>query len=242
MVKEIRLDKKAVFLCEECDLGYADKETAQRCEKWCSETKSCSLEITRKAIYFPYFLYQKSFAIGDIIQTSTPINPGNSGGPLLNYVGGVVGITTAIVQDFQGLGFAIPSNTIRREIESLVSSGTYRGHSYLGVMGTNMNYETAQQLGVNVTYGWKIVVFGDSSPARDGGTQIGDTIIALNGSRISNGDDLATYLEENTLPGEALILTVVRGNLQTNVTVTLGERSSPPVWISSFKKTVVKEK
>ncbi len=59
MVKEIRIDKKAVFLCEECGLGYAGKETAQRCEKWCNETKSCSLEITRKAIYFPYFLYQK---------------------------------------------------------------------------------------------------------------------------------------------------------------------------------------
>jgi len=173
--------------------------------------------------------YTGGFGIADIIQTSAPINPGNSGGPLLNYCGKVVGITTAIVQDSQGLGFAIPSNTILREIESLVSSGTYKGHSYLGVTGTDMNYETAQQLGVNVTYGWRIVGYGNPSPARDGGVQIGDIIIALNGSRIRNGDDLATYLEENTLPEEILILTVVRGKLQSNVTVTLGVRPSPPV-------------
>lgn len=92
-----------------------------------------------------------------------------------------------------------------------------------------MDYETAQQLGVNVTYGWRIVGFANSSPARDGGVQIGDIIIALNGSRIRNADDLATYLEENTLPGETLILTVVRGNLQTDVAVRLGVRPSRPV-------------
>jgi S1-C subfamily serine protease len=173
--------------------------------------------------------YTGGFAIADIIQTSAPINPGNSGGPLLNYCGKVVGITTAIVQDSQGLGFAIPSNTILREIASLVLSGTYEGHSYLGVTGTDMNYETAQQLGVNVTYGWRIVGYGNPSPARDGGVKIGDIIIALNGSRIRNGDDLATYLEENTLPRETLSITVVRGNLQANVTVILGARPSPPV-------------
>jgi len=173
--------------------------------------------------------YTGGFGIANIIQTSAPINPGNSGGPLLNYCGKVVGITTAIVEDSQGLGFAIPSNAILREIASLVLSGTYEGHSYLGVTGTDMNYETAQQLGVNVTYGWRIVGYGNPSPAQDGGVQIGDIIIALNGSRVRNGDDLATYLEENTLPRETLIVTVVRGNLQAHVTVTLGARPSPPV-------------
>jgi S1-C subfamily serine protease len=173
--------------------------------------------------------YTGGFGIANIIQTSAPINPGNSGGPLLNYCGKVVGITTAIVEDSQGLGFAIPSNAILREIASLVLSGTYEGHSYLGVTGTDMNYETAQQLGVNVTYGWRIVGYGNPSPARDYGVRIGDIIIALNGSRVRNGDDLATYLEENTLPRETLIVTVVRENLPSNVTVTLGARPSPPV-------------
>jgi S1-C subfamily serine protease len=173
--------------------------------------------------------YTGGFAIANIIQISAPINPGNSGGPLLNYCGKVVGITTAIVQDSQGLGFAIPSNTILREVAALVLSGTYEGHSYLGVTGSDMDYETAQQLGVNVTYGWRIAGYANPSPAQDGGVRIGDIIIALNGSRIRNGDDLATYLEENTLPRETLIITVVRGNLQSNVTVTLGARPNPPI-------------
>jgi len=172
--------------------------------------------------------YTGGFAIANIIQTSAPINPGNSGGPLLNYDGKVVGITTAIVQDSQGLGFAIPSNTIRKEIASLVLSGTYKGHSYLGVTGTDMNYETAQQLGVNVTYGWKIAEVVSGGPS-DNKLKVNDIIIAMNETRIRNGDDLASYLEENTLLRETLILTVVRGNLQTNVTVTLGARPSPPV-------------
>ncbi|MCK4243982.1 trypsin-like peptidase domain-containing protein, partial [Candidatus Bathyarchaeota archaeon] len=67
------------------------------------------------------------FSIANVIQISAPINPGNSGGPLLNYQGQVVGITTAIVSDSQGLGFAIPSNTILREIKALVEEGHYEG-------------------------------------------------------------------------------------------------------------------
>ena len=57
-----------------------------------------------------------NFPIANIIQTSAAINPGNSGGPLLNYEGEVIGITTAIIQNSNGLGFAVPSNTILREI------------------------------------------------------------------------------------------------------------------------------
>src|SRR5208337_4088967 len=66
-----------------------------------------------------------NYAIANIIQTSTPINPGNSGGPLLNAAGNVVGITTAIVTNSQGLGFAVPSDTILREISALITTGTY---------------------------------------------------------------------------------------------------------------------
>ena len=96
------------------------------------------------------------YAIANIIQTSTPINPGNSGGPLLNAVGNVIGITTAIVTDSQGLGFAIPSDTILREVSALISTGSYKGHSYLGVVGTDMDYTTAQNIGASVTYGWRL--------------------------------------------------------------------------------------
>jgi S1-C subfamily serine protease len=166
------------------------------------------------------------YAIANIIQTSTPINPGNSGGPLLNDVGNVVGITTAIVSDSQGLGFAVPSDTILREVSSLISTGSYHGHSYLGVTGTDMDYATAQQNHASVTYGWQIATIVNGGPS-DGKLHVGDIIIAMNNQTIRNNDDLASYLEQNTLPGDNLLLTVYRGSTQIDVTVTLGTRPAP---------------
>jgi S1-C subfamily serine protease len=166
------------------------------------------------------------YAIANIIQTSTPINPGNSGGPLLNAVGNVVGITTAIVSDSQGLGFAIPSDTILREVSALISTGSYHGHSYLGVTGTDMDYTTAQKTNASVTYGWQIATIKSGGPS-DGKLQVGDIIIAMNNQTIKNNDNLASYLEQNTLPGDNLTLTVIRGNSQIDVTVTLGTRPAP---------------
>ena len=183
-----------------------------------------------------------SFAIAGIIQISAPINPGNSGGPLLNYLGQVVGITTAIVSESQGLGFAIPSNTILREIESLINKGSYDQHSWLGISGVDMNYEIAKVMGVNVTYGWLIIDVVNGGPAQQaglrggteeatiGGSQIiigGDVIIAFNGIKIRNLDDLATYLEEYTFPGQKIEVKVIRENEKMTLTVELGERPPP---------------
>jgi len=172
--------------------------------------------------------YAGGFSIANIIQTSTPINPGNSGGPLLNYLGSVVGVTTAIVSDSQGLGFAVPSNTILREIADLIKTGKYEGHSYLGVTGEDMTYEKAQQLGINVTYGWRIATVVAGGPSQNK-LETDDVIIAMNGTPIRNNDDLASYLEEHTLPRETLVLTVIRQNSPTQVTVILGSRPPPPV-------------
>ena len=166
------------------------------------------------------------YSIANIIQTSTPINPGNSGGPLLNVLGDVVGITTAIVSDSQGLGFAIPSNTILREISALILTGTYRGHSYLGVTGTDMDYGTAQSIGSNVTYGWRIVSVVSGGPS-DRRLQVDDIILAMNGTKVRNNDDLASYLEEHTLPNDNLVITVFRGSTTAPVTVVLGTRPAP---------------
>jgi S1-C subfamily serine protease len=166
------------------------------------------------------------FAVANIIQTSAPINPGNSGGPLLNALGKVVGITTAIVSDSQGLGFAVPSNTILREISALISTGTYLGHSYLGVSGSDMSYATAQEIGASVTYGWRIASVTPGGPS-DGRLRQNDIITAMNGTLIRNNDDLASYLEEKTLPTESLILSVVRGNSIEDVTIVLGRRPAP---------------
>ena len=170
--------------------------------------------------------YAGGFAIANIIQTITPINPGNSGGPLLNAVGKVVGITTAIVSESQGLGFAVPSNAILREISALITTGTYRAHTYLGVSGQDMSYDLAQEIGASVTYGWRIASVTAGGPS-DGRLNVDDIIIAMNRTTIRNNDDLASYLEEKTLPRQQLTFTVVRGDSTIDVNVVLGTRPAP---------------
>jgi S1-C subfamily serine protease len=172
--------------------------------------------------------YTGGFAIANIIQTSAPINPGNSGGPLLNYDGKVVGITTAIVADSQGLGFAIPSNTILKEIGSLVTNGGYDNHSYLGVRGYDMDYEKAQQIGTDVTYGWYVDSVVAGGPSADAGVRSGDVLIGLNGTRIRNGDEMSSYLEEKTLPDETLVLNVARGTQTLDLVIDHLDRRPPP--------------
>ena len=182
-----------------------------------------------------------SFPIANIIQTSVPINPGNSGGPLLNYQGEVVGITTAIIEDSEGLGFAIPSNTILMEIESLVETGSYDQHPWLGASGVDMSYSIAETMDVDVTYGWLIASVLSGSAAEEAGLQGGneqliisddwviiggDIIIAIDGNRIINGDALMSYLEEYTKPGETVIFNTVRDNQILEIPVTLGIRPS----------------
>jgi len=172
--------------------------------------------------------YTGNFTIGNIIQTSSPINPGNSGGPLLTYDGKVVGITAAIVSDSQGLGFAIPSNTLLKEITGLMVNGTYTAHSYLGVSGIDMDYFQAQQTGSTVTYGWLLASIVPGGPS-SGKLRVDDIIVALNDTRIRNGDDLSSYLEGYTLPGQTVKITVMRSNVTTDVFVVLGRRPAPPV-------------
>jgi len=180
-----------------------------------------------------------NFPIADIIQTSAPINSGNSGGPLLNYQGEVVGITTAIISNSNSLGFAIPSNTILREIGSLVKTGSYTQHSWLGISGIDMSYGIAQAIGVNITYGWLITQVTNGGSAYDaglkGGNQQvrvmdqwvvtgGDIITAVDGTRIVDGDTLMSYLEENTTPHQIIQMTIVRNNQVLTIPVELGQR------------------
>jgi S1-C subfamily serine protease len=181
------------------------------------------------------------YPIANVIQMSAPINAGNSGGPLLNYQGQVVGITTAIVSDSQGLGFAIPSSTVLREIESLITEGSFNQHPWLGASGIDMTYEIAKAMGVDVTYGWMIAQVTSGGPADDAGLQSGthqiivagetvtvggDIIIALAGTRIRSIDDLSTFLEENTLPNQTIDVTIIRNGETMTLPLTLGTRPS----------------
>jgi S1-C subfamily serine protease len=171
--------------------------------------------------------YIGGFTIANIIQTSAPINPGNSGGPLLNFDGKVIGITAAVVADSQGLGFAIPSNTILREISSIIEEGTYDEHSYLGVSGEDMDYLTAQEMHTNVTYGWRIAQLVPGGPCQSAGVHVDDIIVGFNATRIRNGDEMSSYLEENTLPGQTVMLNIVRSNQTMQIPVVLGKRPPP---------------
>jgi S1-C subfamily serine protease len=173
--------------------------------------------------------------IPDMIQTSTAINSGNSGGPLINYAGEVVGITTAAVSNSEGLGFAIPSATIIRELSSLVTSGSYNQHPTIDATGTDMNYQIAQAMGASVTYGVLVESASTQNGLKGGTTQTsilgstviigGDIIIAINGNRITNTDDVLSYLEQNTLPGQTANFTVVRNGQTQTVSVTIGKLS-----------------
>jgi S1-C subfamily serine protease len=182
------------------------------------------------------------YAIPDTIQFSAPVNPGNSGGPLIAPDDTVVGITSAAVSDSEGLGFAIPSSTIIREMPFLIEYGKYDRHPYLGVGLIDMTYQLAQAIGTNVTYGLLVEHVVPGGPAGiaglRGGTQNvtiqqqeytigGDVIISINGQRVTNYDSFSSYLEEHVTVGETVQLGIIRDGQYMVVSVTLGSR--PPL-------------
>lgn len=184
-----------------------------------------------------------NFSISNIIQFTAPINPGNSGGPLLNSDGDVIGITTATVSGSQGLGFAIPSSTIIRELPSLIETGTYNKHSYVGIEGVDMTLQLAQAMKINVTYGVLVESVASGGPAAKAGLRAGstvtsiegtqyfiggDVIVSINGTKIVDEDALSAYLEENTVAGQTVQLGIIRSGSLMTVNVMLGTRPPPP--------------
>lgn len=178
-----------------------------------------------------------TFTVADAIQFSAPTNPGNSGGPLLNGNGMVLGITSAAVTGGQGVGFAIPSDTILRELPSLISTGKYNMHPYLGFQGDDMNYQLAQATGTNYTYGVLVEKTVPGGPAdkaglKGGQTLVtigtqqyitgGDIIVSINGVRIINYDSLATYLERTAVPGQTMQFGIIRSAKLLVVQVVIG--------------------
>jgi len=183
-----------------------------------------------------------NYSIADIIQFSAPINPGNSGGPLFNDNGQVIGLTTATVNGSQGVGFAIPSDAVSREIGSLVANGTYNEHPYLGIGTADMYLQLAQANGNNVTYGVLVENVAAGGPAATAGIQAGtkqatvegqtyliggDVIVSINGTRIVDHDALASYLEEHAQVGHVLAVGVMRGTTLKTINLVVGARPPP---------------
>jgi S1-C subfamily serine protease len=179
------------------------------------------------------------FSIPNIIQTDAAINPGNSGGPLLNMQGQVIGMNTAILSrtgSYSGVGFAIPSNTIAKEVPLLIKGGTYV-HPWLGIAGGKITPDIAQSAGLPRNY--KGVVVGSvqpGSPADKAGlqpltqdisgsnTHIGDIITAIDGHPTRQIDDIINYVDSNKNVGDNVKLTINRNGQTTDVTATLQAR------------------
>ena len=184
-----------------------------------------------------------NYPIVDVIQTDAAINPGNSGGPLLNMDGEVVGINTAIPSETsRGIGFAVPSDTIARELPSLISKGTY-SHPYLGIQGRDvtqgivgsMNLPTGTRgtLVIEVTSGGPAGIAGMRGGTRtetiDGiSTKLGgDVITSADGTQMKTFYDLIVYIQRNKVPGAKITLGIIRDSSQRNIVVTLGTRPPP---------------
>jgi putative serine protease PepD len=181
-----------------------------------------------------------NFTITDTIQTDAAINHGNSGGVLLNSSGQVIGVTAQIDSESggnDGVGFAIPSNTVRSIVSQLVSSGSVQ-RAYLGVHIQTIPGDAASQLGG--TAGVEVTSVVAGSPASKAGlkgasgSQIvngqqyatgGDIITAVDGHPVASADTLQTEVAGRK-PGTKINLTVVHKGSTKTVTVTLGTRPS----------------
>jgi S1-C subfamily serine protease len=184
-----------------------------------------------------------AFSIPNVIQTDTAINPGNSGGPLLNDLGEVVGVNTAIqtqTGEFSGVGFAIPSNTMKRIIPFLIQDGHYK-HPWLGISGISVDPDLSDNLGLSTHTGFLIENIVPGSPASEAGLHAsnqnktvdgvkykfgGDVIIQVDNNPIKKLEDLLNYLQDNKSVGDKMVLKIIRSDKPMEVTLVLQERPS----------------
>lgn len=166
--------------------------------------------------------------LDNLFQTDAAINPGNSGGPLLNLNGEVIGINTAVAQNAEGIGFAIPINAAKGLIKSVIASGHVE-KSYLGVRYLNLTPQLAERLKVQPRQGAYVGSLSDESevavvagsPADKAGIQDRDVITKVNNVAINQENGLALLLAQYT-PGDKVTLTIVRGGAEKTINVTLG--------------------
>jgi len=185
------------------------------------------------------------YSIVDVIQVDAAINPGNSGGPLINGQGRVIGVNTAIATEtgsFSGIGLAVPSNTVKRVVPSLIQTGKYL-HPWIGISGVYVSPEIAEEMKLESAKGFLVTSVVKGSPAEKAGIRAGSgKTIIVDGQEITPGGDvivkidswevrvitgILVYLERYKSVGDFVTLTVLRNNQPIEVNLQLGERPAP---------------
>lgn len=155
----------------------------------------------------------------NFIQTDAPINPGNRGGPLVNMLGEVIGINTAIIKSGQGIGFAIPSNTAQRIVSQLKAKGKVT-RGWIGVEVQSVTSGLARQFRLKEAKGALVASVVHGGPADKAGVKRGDVIVSFDGKQISKVDDLARIVAE-TQPGTAVEIKMIRNGREIERRITV---------------------
>jgi 2-alkenal reductase len=167
------------------------------------------------------------YSLEGLIQTDAAINEGNSGGPLVNLAGQVVGLNTLIVRNSmsgtvtEGLGFAIPSNTVKLVSEQMIANG-YFSRPYLGIQWEQITPSIANRYRLPVDWGAYITRVVNGGPADQAGLKVDDIITKIGDTAI-DGDHQYLNLLFGYKPGDTVNLTVNRGGKDVQVQITLGE-------------------
>ena len=161
----------------------------------------------------------------DVLQTDAAINPGNSGGPLINLRGEVIGVNTAIAttgasQGNMGVGFAIPSNTIREILPQLRTGKVTR--SRVGVQVGAVRLQAIDELGLKEKTGALVSSIEEGGPAEKAGVEIGDVILSWNGQPVKNSDELVRMVTR-TKPGATVPVRIIRDKKERSLNITVEE-------------------
>jgi Do/DeqQ family serine protease len=158
----------------------------------------------------------------NLMQTDTAINPGNSGGPLLNLNGEVIGINTAINANAQGIGFVIPTSTIRPVLDELIEKGKVI-RPFLGVTVQDVTQELAEYFNLKEAAGAIVTDVVPGSPADQAGLRRGDVILSIDERPVKNAEDLVNQIQSKKVGAKSVLLLSREGQTMY-VQVTIREK------------------
>ena len=145
----------------------------------------------------------------ELVQTDAAINPGNSGGPLINTTGEVVAINTAKIPFGQGIGFAVPINTVKSVLTDLVENG-HVTRPWLGISTVKLNSRIASYYRLPLVHGALIVNVEPYSPADNAGLRRGDIIEEINGNKIENPSQISSYIRKKKMISDTVTVVINR--------------------------------